>query len=303
LIAVLSGGTGTPKLLQGLKELLPQDELAVIVNTAEDRWLPHGYFSPDIDTVIYTLAGVVDDTRWHGIEHDTYVTHETLKRLGSKEYLHIGDRDRAVHIWRGEWMREGARLSEVTGMQCRVFGVEAKVLPMSDDAVATIIGTAQGEMDLHEFWVKRRGEPEVLEVRFRGLGSARACGEAVDVLEKAERIIIGPSNPVTSIHPIISLPGINSALRAARNKVMAVSPLIGSRAFSGPAVKLMRAFGMEASAESLAAFYSSIASHLVVDNSEDELGQRAMRVHKTNIAMPSMERRVELARFLLEMEI
>jgi LPPG:FO 2-phospho-L-lactate transferase len=301
MITVLSGGTGTPKLIQGLLEIVGEEQLSVIVNTAEDQWLSHGYLSPDIDTVVYTIAGVIDDSTWHGIRGDTYHSHEALKTLGSSEYLKIGDRDRALHIWRGERLRAGETLSQVTKAHCKNIGVKANVVPMSDDTVESVIETEERDMSLHEFWVKNKGMPEVKGVRVKGLDNAEACKEAIDAIDEAEKIIVGPSNPVTSIHPIISLQRIRSSLERNRKKVVGVSPLIGSSAFSGPAEKLMRAFGIEVSVGGVAKFYKDLMDRLVVDSSETvEDEPEDVKILKTNIVMDALEKRKALAKFILD---
>jgi len=299
MITLLSGGTGTPKLIQGMLRVVKPSELAVVVNTAEDKWLSHGYFSPDIDTVVYTLAGLVDEATWHGIKGDTCRTHEALKMLGGSEYLRIGDRDRATHIWRGEQLRAGKTLSEITRQQCDTFGIEAEVIPMSNDPVETVIDTEAGEMDLHEFWVKNKGEPFVKGVRFKGIERAGACPEAVEAVECADRVIIGPSNPVTSIHPIISLKEMRGVLSKEAGKVVAVSPIVGQSAFSGPAEKLMRAFDIAVSVKGVADFYRGLTSSLVVDTSEKQGDLNGVNHLKADIVLDSLERRKVLAEFLL----
>lgn len=303
MITVLSGGTGTPKLIQGLHELVEQKDITVIVNTAEDHWLPHGYFSPDIDTVVYTLAGIIDERTWHGIQEDTHFTHDTLRSLGSNEYLRIGDRDRATHIWRGELMRAGKSLSTTTMMHCKTLGVEAEVIPMSNDKFESVIVTPGGDLDLHEFWVKCRGKPEVEGVRFKKSEKASACREAVDAISDAERVIIGPSNPVTSIYPIISLPEISNALKENKEKVICISPIVGDSALSGPAEKLMRGFGIEVSVKGIAKFYKDFASHLVVDSSEAVSDFPGFKIHKTDIIMDSLEKKKALAKYVLGVRI
>jgi LPPG:FO 2-phospho-L-lactate transferase len=301
MIAILSGGTGTPKLIQGLLEIVGEEQLSVIVNTAEDHWLDHGYISPDIDTVVYTIAGVVDDSTWHGIKGDTYYSHEALKTLGSSEYLKIGDRDRALHIWRGERLRAGETLSQVTKAHCKTIGVKANVGPMSDDTVESAIETIEGDMSLHEFWVKNKGTPEVKGVRFKGLDNAEACKEAIDAIDEAKRIIVGPSNPVTSIYPIISLQGIRKSLERNRKKVVGISPIIGNTAFSGPAEKLMHAFGIEVSVEGVAKFYKDLMDRLVVDSSETVEDEPVdVKILKTNIVMDTREKRKALAKFVMD---
>jgi LPPG:FO 2-phospho-L-lactate transferase len=268
MITILSGGTGTPKLIQGMSKIVRGGELSIIVNTAEDHWLAHGFISPDVDTVVYTLAGIVDDTRWHGIKGDTYHTHVELVKLGSSEYLRIGDLDRAIHIWRGELLKKGEKLSRIIERFCQSLKVKASVMPMSDNTVKSIIECKEGEMDLHEFWVKRGGKPKVNGVRYSGLKEAKALHEAVNSIEKAEKVIIGPSNPVTSIYPIIGFEDMREALIKNRAKVIAVSPIIGNNAFSGPAEKMMKAAGIEVSVKGIAGFYKEMISHLIVDRCE-----------------------------------
>ncbi len=303
MITVLSGGTGTPKLIQGLLTHLDQKDLRVIVNTAEDHWLPHGYFSPDVDTVVYTISGIVDDETWHGRKEDTHFTHDTLKTLDSSEYLRIGDRDRALHIWRGELIKAGVSLANITKKHCKALGVKADVIPMSNDRVESVIVTPQGELDLHEFWVKKGGEPRVEAVRIETSDGARACEDALDAIQNAKRIVIGPSNPVTSIYPIISFPEISGALKKNKEKVICISPIVGDSAFSGPAEKLMRAFGIEVSIIGIAEFYSDIASHLIVYSSEEILDIPGLKIHKTDITMDSLEKRKALAKYVMSVAL
>ena len=304
MLILLSGGTGTPKLIQGFMELLPHEDISVIVNTAEDHWLPHGYFSPDIDTVVYTLAGLINDDAWHGIKDDTFYTHEKLRELGSSEYLKIGDRDRALHIWKGEELKKGLSFSEITDMHCEKFGVKASVIPMSNDPVETVIDCREGEMDLHRFWVKNRGSPEVENVRFTGIESAHACREAVKAIEKADKVIIGPSNPVTSILPIVSLSEISNTLNKNRDKVIGVSPFVGGGAISGPAEKLMNACVIEPSVRGLVEFYKDMVSKMIVDNVEETPDIiEGVEILKTNIIMDDLVKKKSLADYILKLSI
>lgn len=301
MITILSGGTGTPKLLQGFMDILDPEEISVIVNTAEDRWLGHGYFSPDIDTVVYTLAGIVDDNSWHGVRGDTHHTHDQLLRLGYDEYLKIGDADRALHIWRGEKMRGEMMLSEITRRHCEILGVKARVIPMSDDPVETWIETDEGKMNLHEFWVKHRGSPSVRSVGFKGIEDARACREAVQAINNAERVIIGPSNPVTSITPILSIAENRNALERRKESVVGVSPLIGGSAFSGPAEKLMDAYGIRVNSFGVADFYRDILSCFIVDTGEPDLKMSSgLRILKNDIRLNTGHRKKALAKFIME---
>ncbi len=298
MITLLSGGTGTPKLIQGFMQLLPQEEIAVIVNTAEDIWLPHGYLSPDIDTVIYTLAGIVNEETWYGIRGDSFVTHEQLLKLGFEEFMNIGDLDRATHIFRGELLRQGLSLEEATQELCTALGVRAKVLPMSNQRLSTVVVTSRGEMNLHEYLIKYRSEPEIKQVRFEG--EAEPCKTCINAIEKAEFVVIGPSNPVTSILPILSLEKLKKALTKRRKSVVAVSPIVGGKPVSGPADKFLRATGIEPTSRGVAKFYSSVAAHFVADAGEEEFVVEGVEIYRTNTIMKTLEDKRELAKFLIE---
>ena len=236
---VLSGGTGTPKLIMGLKELMKPEELSVVVNTAEDIWISGNYISPDVDSVLYTLADMIDEKRMWGIKGDRTVTYDYLIALGIKETLQVGDRDRAVHIFRSNLMREGASLSQATEELAKALGIMQHVVPMTDNKVSTMFSTPEGLMHFQEFWAERRGKPEIISILFGGLKEAKPSPGFLDMLEKEDTVLIGPSNPVTSIGPILKLPGVREKL--AEKKVIAVSPLVGDKPVSGPIAKLMMA--------------------------------------------------------------
>jgi LPPG:FO 2-phospho-L-lactate transferase len=298
MITILSGGTGTPKLLQGFMQLLKQEEIAVIVNTAEDIWLPHGYLSPDIDTVIYTLAGIVNEETWYGIRGDSFVTHRRLLELGFDEFMNIGDLDRATHIFRGELLKRGLSLEEATKKLCTALGVKAKVLPMSNQRLSTVVVTSRGEMNLHEYLIKHRSEPEIKQVRFEG--EAEPCEACVSAIEEAEFVVIGPSNPVTSILPILSLEKLKQAVASRRESVVAVSPIVGGKPVSGPADKFLKATGIEPTSRGVAQFYSDVAANFVVDKSDEKFVVEGVNIYKTNTIMKTLEDKKALARFLLE---
>jgi len=298
LIAVLSGGTGTPKLLKGLKELT---NFAVIVNTAEDIWISGNKVCPDIDAVLYTLAGIIDENRWWGIEGDSFRTHEMLLKLGFDEFMAIGDFDRAVHIFRSELLRKGFTLTEATKRLREALGVEQEVLPMCDEDVETRIVTNIGDLHFQEFWVKNRGEPEVFEVYFKGIERAKATKDVLNVLERAKFILIGPSNPITSIMPIVLVKGICDFLK--RKRVIAVSPIVGKKAISGPAGKFMRAKGYDVSPLGVAEVYSDFLDVLVVDNVDRNLVgyYKDIEIVATNIIMKTLEDSKELAEFIMNL--
>lgn len=299
MLVLLSGGTGGVKLLSGLREVYREEKLAVIVNTADDKWLPYGYFSPDIDSVLYALAGLIDEDRWYGLKGDTYNTHEMLRILGYDEFLNIGDKDRAIHIYRGEMLKE-MKLCGVVERLRKVFKIKVKVFPMSNDKVTTMILTPRGVMDIQEFLVKNRAELEVLDVYFDGIERARACSHALDSIKKADGIIIGPSNPITSILPILSIKEIGREIKRKMDKCVAVSPLIRGKAVSGPAEKFLRAKGYTPTIESLIEIYGGYISKLVVDEKE-EVETREVEIYKTKILMKTQRDRETLAKFLLEL--
>ena len=258
---VLSGGTGTPKLLMGLKELVPPEQLSIVVNTAEDLWLSGNYISPDLDSVLYTLADMIDEKRWWGIKGDRTWTHDFLISLGLQEKLVIGERDRAVHIFRSDLLRRGASLSQATGALAEALGIAQKVVPMSDDPVSTILSTSEGQMHFQDFWVALKGKPAVSGISFIGMDRARPSPAFLERLDREETVLIGPSNPVTSIGTILALPGIRE--RLAKKRVVAVSPLLADRPASGPAAKFMAALGAPAGDEGVRSLLGKVDLFIV----------------------------------------
>jgi LPPG:FO 2-phospho-L-lactate transferase len=305
LLAVLSGGTGTPKLLQGLVQLIGQDEISVIVNTAEDLEGPCLHISPDLDTVLYTLAGIVNEQTWHGIRGDTFACHGLLGLLGERELLRIGDRDRAVKLRRTLLLKRGKTLSEVTRELCNSLGVRANVMPMSDDWVQTRIETDVGTLSFHEFWVARRAVDRVKGVSFEGIENAKPAPGVLDAINKSRAVVIGPSNPVTSIGPILAIEDIKVAMLRNRERVIVVSPIVGDAAVSGPAGKLMQGIGHEVSQLGVARIYHEIASGMLIDRKDERLAGRieefGIRVVPADLLMPDPPSRVRLARAVLEL--
>ncbi len=291
---VLSGGTGTPKLLLGLKELLSPEDLSVVVNTSEDIWISGNYVSPDVDSVIYTLADMIDEKRWWGIKGDKSLTHDFLLALGVDEKLLLGDKDRAVHIFRTNLLRQGVKLSLATEALARALGVEQMVVPMTDDVVSTVVTTSEGVMHFQDFWVAWRGRPEVKSVIFTGLGEALPGQGFLDLLEKEDTVIIGPSNPVTSIGPILALPGVRGRLRD--KKVIAISPFVGDKPVSGPAAKFMAACGVPANDEGVRAMIGKV-DLFVVDKKSSYQGEC---VHM-NTLMRTRKESQKVANALLEL--
>lgn len=305
MLTLLSGGTGAPKLLQGFARLLKPEELAVIVNTGEDLAVSGLHVSPDLDTVLYTLAGIINEDTWYGIRGDTFFCHEMLKRLGQVELLRIGDRDRATKLYRTLMLEGRKRLSEVTRELCDKLGVRVNVMPMSDKRVRTVIHTEAGALTFHEFWIARGASDKVLGVSFEGAENANPAPGVLEAIEAASAVIIGPSNPVTSIGPILAVRGIRDALSRNRDKVLAVSPIIGTKPVSGPAGILMRGVGREVSPSGVAQVYRDAARNILIDQSDKEFAPAIMelglKVWFANLLMPDHAARVKLARAILQL--
>ncbi len=303
MIAVLSGGTGTPKLLQGLKQIYPEEEISVIVNTADDMELEHGYFSPDVDTVIYTFAGIINEETWYGIKNDTFKTHEMLIKLGYEEYLRIGDLDRASHIFKKHIMKKD-KLCTAIELQAKALGVKAKIYPMSDERIETRVLTDIGDLHLQEFFVKHRAEPNIKDVYYRG--TKKPCEKALKAIKKAEAVIIGPSNPITSILPILSIKEISEEIKKKKEKCLAVSPLIKGKPFSGVADKFMKAMNYEPNSKGVAEIYRDYIKYFLIDADEDEevcreIEKMGIKCIKTNILMKTDEDKRKLAEFILKL--
>ncbi|KXA95665.1 hypothetical protein AKJ65_01115 [candidate division MSBL1 archaeon SCGC-AAA259E19] len=303
MLTLISGGTGTPKLLQGLAEVVPQKDLSIVVNTGEDVEVTGLRVSPDLDTVVYTLAGIIDDENWYGIKGESFTTHEMLRTLGHSELLRIGDRDRGVMLYRTMRMREGASLSQVTKEICRELRVEADVMPMSDDRITTRVDTEKGEMSFHRFWVARRAKDRVREVKFLNSEKASPAPGVVEALDESEFIIIGPSNPITSLGPVLAVEGIRSALVRNRSGVLAVSPVIGNAPVSGPTGVLMEGLGYEVNPVSVAEIYQDFVSmfflHEKDRNFSSEIENLEMDVFLEDILMPDLSSRIKLAQRIL----
>ena len=307
MLAILSGGTGTPKLIQGFSRLLKPEDLSVIANTGEDLIVSDLYVSPDIDTVMYTLAGIVDEDKWYGIRGDTFFCHEMLKRLGQTELLRIGDRDRATKLYRTLMLKQGRRLSEVTKEMCSRLGVRANVMPMSDDKVRTLVHTEAGSLTFHEFLIAREAADKVLGVSFEGAENAGPAPGVIEALQAAKLILIGPSNPVTSIGPVLAVKEIRKYLSENRDKVLAVSPIIGGKPVSGPAGALMQGVGQEVTPRGVAQMYRDVAANILIDQSDNQFAQSIveldMRVLFADLLMPDHAARVKLARTILQLPL
>jgi LPPG:FO 2-phospho-L-lactate transferase len=296
MITFLSGGTGTPKLLRGMQKVMDRHEISVIVNTAEDIWISGNHISPDVDTVMYLFAGILNTDTWWGIRSDTFTTHEELTRLGIDEFIGIGDRDRAVHIARGEMLRNGMRLTNVTKILCERFGVRENVLPMTDTEVTTQVKTDLGYIHFQEYWVRARGKIEIKEVVRSFNEPPVATPEVLEALEASDAVVIGPSNPITSILPILSCDGMKEALRD--KVVIAVSPFIGDAPVSGPAAALMKAAGFEPSSIGTFNCYRGLPDLFVQDIRDPVAVSQSVRF---DTLMVDEDKSVALAREILRL--
>ncbi len=294
MITFLSGGTGTPKLLRGMREVLGDAAISVIVNTAEDIWISGNHISPDVDTVLYLFGGILNTETWWGIRDDTFNTHETLRELGGEEFIRIGDRDRAMQILRGNLLREGKTLTECTAVLAQRLGVAARILPMSDHAVTTCIQTEQGLLHFQEYWVKHRGQLAVQDVLRKSRDRPAATDAVIAAIEESDAVVIGPSNPVTSISPILECEGVIPALRNVF--VVAVSPFIGDRPVSGPAAELMRAWGCEASSLGTFRLYEEFTDLFVQDTRDPTPIEGAERL---DTLMVDVEKSIGLSKALI----
>lgn len=300
MIAVLTGGTGGAKLVDGLARVVPQSELSVIVNTGDDlKWWGLSV-SPDIDSIVYVLAGLLSEERGWGYKQDTFCCLQTMAGLGEEAWFKIGDRDLAVHLLRSNLLAEGRTLTETTREICSRLNVSAQIFPMTDSKVETRVRTPTGEISFEEYFVKRRYRDKVLSVRFAGAEEACPPAGVLEAIFSADAIIIAPSNPITSIGPILAIPKIRQALRDSDAEVIAISPIVGNLAVSGPAAELMASQGLPVSVAGIAHAYEDFLDILIVDHADANaaalLEHIPIRLHCANTIMRNAEDRALLAR-------
>ncbi len=295
MICILSGGTGTPKLLEAVD--VP---MCLIVNTAEDLYVSGLYVSPDLDTVVYTLAGIVDDAKWYGQKEDTYNCYEMMVSLGYRELLKIGDKDRGLKLYRTLLMKEGLLLSEATERILRAFNITTPVFPMSNDRVTTRIFTDTEVLSFHEFWVERRARVDVKNVTLEGIEKASPIQEALDYMKESEFILLGPSNPVTSIGPIIGMKEYREVLK--KKKVVAISPMIKEAPFSGPTGVLMRGLNYQTNCAGVAEIYKDFCDIFIIHETDEkykeEIEKMGMTVYAQDVLLDSLEKKRNLIRFV-----
>lgn len=298
MITVLSGGTGTPKLLQGLKEISNPNNLNIVVNTLENDYFSGVYVSADLDTVLYTMSNLINEETWYGRKDDTFYTHEELKKFGFYETLKLGDKDRALKIQKTMLMEEYS-LTKCIKIQKDLLGIKSNILPMSDQHSEVIIKTDEGDMTFHDFLIKEKSNPNVLDVLYNNV---EPTNEVLEALKESDKIIIGPSNPITSINPIISMKGIKKILK--NSYVVGISPIVGENAISGPLNKFMKAKGYETSPLGVAKMYETFLDHYIINTTDykykNSINEFIEKVSVDNIIMKTMDDKMNLAKVILK---
>jgi LPPG:FO 2-phospho-L-lactate transferase len=304
MIAALAGGVGAARLLGGLVRIVAPRDVTVVVNTGDDTVLHGLHVSPDLDTVTYSLAGVVNPETGWGLTGETWAAMDALERYGGETWFRLGDRDLATHLYRTQRLRDGASLSQITSELAASWDVGPRLLPMSDDAVRTRVTLADGaEVEFQDYFVRRRHDVEVQAVRFEGAESARPAPGVLDAIETAATVIVCPSNPIVSIGPILAVPGVEETIASRRADTVAVSPIVAGAALKGPADRLLRELGREASVVGVARLYTRLASALVVDEADAALADRVeaegLRCVVAPAVMSSPEAAAALAKVVL----
>jgi len=304
MITALAGGVGAARFLTGLVRLVSAKDLSIIVNTGDDIELFGLHISPDIDIIMYTLAGIVDEEKGWGIRGDTFHCLEALRRYNPEAWFALGDKDLATHMFRTSLLKRGIKLSEVTAEISHALRLTVTILPMTDDKFETRIVTEVGSIHFQEYLVERRAQDEVLGVEFLGATTAKPAVGVVESIMEAERVIICPSNPVVSIGTILAVNGVRDALRHTDAKKVAVSPIIAGAPVRGPADKLLRGLGLEVSAYSVAKLYADFIDTFVIDTADaaekNRIEKLGIEVKVTNTIMRSLEDKIRLAKAVLE---
>ena len=307
MICVLTGGTGGAKFVDGLQQVIPPEEITLIVNTGDDLLWWGLYVSPDIDSITYVLSGLLSSERGWGVKGDTFLCLQAMGQLGEPTWFHTGDRDLAVHLLRSRLLAEGKTLSEATSTVCAKLGVKAQVLPMSDSRVQTRVDTPSGDLSFEEYFVQRWYQDPVKSVRFAGASNAEPAPGVIEAILSADAVLIAPSNPITSVGPILAVPGIRDALTRARGKIAAISPIVGNAAVAGPAGILMAAQGLPCSLAGVARAYEDFLDLLICDERDERdakvLRGSGLQVQSAPTIMRSAEDKVALARNVLSCTI
>jgi LPPG:FO 2-phospho-L-lactate transferase len=305
-VTVICGGVGAAKLLVGMSRVVSPERLTAVVNVADDMELHGLRISPDLDTVVYTVAGQVSKERGWGLDGETWQAMEMLGHYGGEDWFSLGDRDLGTHLFRTGRLASGETLSDVTAQIARAWGLEFAILPVSNDPVRTMVNTVEhGELSFQEYFVGKGHSVAVSSVRFEGAAQARPAPGVIEAIEAADRVIVAPSNPAVSIDPVLAVPGVREALGRRRESVIAVSPIIAGKALKGPADRLLNELGREASVVGVAQWYRDTIGTLVVDNADEhrcpDIEAVGVRAVATDTIMSDPQRSAALAQALLGM--
>lgn len=303
MITALAGGVGAAKFLTGLVKLVDEKDLSIIVNTGDDIEIFGLHVSPDVDIITYTLAGIVDEEKGWGIKGDTFHCLEALRKLKCETWFNLGDRDLATHIFRTNLLKSGLKLSEATALVSHLLGLEATILPMTDNRFETRVLIEKGSVHFEEYFVKRGAKDEVLGVEFFGADKAKPAAGVLESIRDAELLIVCPSNPIVSIGTILTVQEVRDAVKATKAKKVAVSPIIAGAPVKGPTDKLLRGLGFEVSAYSVAKLYSDFLDTFILDVADSaervKIEKLGIEVKVTNTLMRSLEDKMGLARAVL----
>jgi len=302
LITILAGGSGSVKIVRGFAS--HRTDVNVVTNVGDNYWLYGMYICPDIDTITYGLADLLDHDKGWAFKKDTFGFLRQMEIFGEETWVRIGDRDTATHLTRTNMLKNGKSLSDITNWMAEKFAMESKIIPVTDTAVETRIITEKGDMHLQEFWVKHRGLDEVKGIEYQGAEKVRPNPDAMTAIHDSNLIVIAPGNPLTSIGPMLAIKGIRKELAKKKNKVVAISPIIGNSAISGPTGKYLEAAGIEVSALGVAKMYADVCSNIIIDTKDRMLTKQIeslnINVHDTKIRMTTKQSEDALAASILK---
>ena len=302
MITILAGGSGSVKMVRGFAS--QRTDINVVTNVGDNYWLYGMYICPDIDTITYGLADLLDHDKGWGIKKDTFGFLRQMEIFGEETWFRIGDRDTATHLTRTNMLKNGKSLSDITKWMCEKFSIEIKIMPVTDNTIETRIITDKGDMHLQEFWVKHRGLDEVKGIEYQGAEKVRPNPDAMNAIHDSNLIVIAPGNPLTSIGPMLAIKGIRKELAKKKNKVVALSPIIGNSAISGPTGKYMEAAGIEVSALGVAKMYADVCSNIIIDTKDRMLTKKIeslnINVHDTKIRMTNKQSEDALAASIIK---
>ena len=302
MITILAGGTGSIKMVRGFAA--HDQEVTVISNVGDNYWLYGMYVCPDIDTIIYGLSGILDEEKGWGVKKDTNNFLRQMEVFGEETWFRVGDRDAATHLIRTNMLKNGKNLSDITTWMCEKFAIESKVIPITDNSVETRITSNGEDLHLQEFWVKHRGKGPIEGIQYIGADKSRPNPAAINAIQDSELVVIAPGNPLTSIGPMLGIKGVRKELSKNRKKVVALSPIVGNTAFSGPAAQYMEAAGYQVSAFGVAQIYADVCSKLVIDTKDKAQAKQIeamdIKVYDTKLKMQNKTTEEALASFILK---